>query len=531
MPVLLSSLIDVPARELARSPAADGSRCCLREWLAQVPDPRSRPGRWHPLVFALALAVCAFTAAGHDSPEAMAEWAACCSQATLAALGGRRDSWTGRIRPPGVRTFCRIFGRIDAEAFNAAVCGYLAALPPRPPEELPEVTRHEREQRRAARAAAASGPAGLLEQAAADGKTVRGAVRGDGSQVHLLSVFDVAAGTVRAQREADAKTSEIPGLAPAIAHLGLTGQVVTLDALRTQAETARHLAGDKKAHYLMIVKGNQPSLLQAVTDALAGPDGDFAGASWTEDGKGHRRRERRSIRVASAAGIGWPHAALVMRIRRDAGPARGPREHKEIAYGITSLPADLAAQGTSPPAHASTGESKTVSITCGTRHPAKISSVSAPGTSPMPTRPSATWSPALSAAPGSPASPTPAAITAATTSASSPSMATRETDTRHILSHNTNAPGPCGRNMARWGRGSDRRPACAACTADHIHDRSGRIRIAAVRVGICREPYALNLCHPHLAQLRQALPKAGVWLIKQYQPDGSEAEPPSPRYD
>jgi len=253
VPALLSSLINAPAGELSRVLAADGSRCCLREWLARVPDPRSRLGRWHPLVFVLALAVCAFTAAGHDSPTAIAEWAAGCSQATLAALGGRRDPWAGRIRPPGARTLCRIFGRIDAEAFNAAVCGYLAALAPRLAEELPEVTRHEREQRRAARAAAAPGAAALLPQAAADGKTVRGAVRGDGSQVHLLSVFDVATGTVRAQREVDAKTNEIPELAPAVAHLDLIGQVVTLDALHTQAETARHLVQDKKAHYLMII--------------------------------------------------------------------------------------------------------------------------------------------------------------------------------------------------------------------------------------------------------------------------------------
>ncbi len=73
-----------------------------------------------------------------------------------------------------MRTFSRIFGRIDTEAFNAAVCGYLAALPPRPPVELPEVTRHEREQRRAARVAAASGPAGLLPQSAADGRLPSG---------------------------------------------------------------------------------------------------------------------------------------------------------------------------------------------------------------------------------------------------------------------------------------------------------------------------------------------------------------------
>ena len=63
MPVLLSSLINAPAGKLAGILAADESRCCLRAWLACVPDPRSRLGRWHPLEFVLALAVCAFTAA------------------------------------------------------------------------------------------------------------------------------------------------------------------------------------------------------------------------------------------------------------------------------------------------------------------------------------------------------------------------------------------------------------------------------------------------------------------------------------
>lgn len=342
MPVLLSSLIDVPAGELAGILAGDESRCCLRQWLARVPDPRSRLGRWHPLEYVLALAVCAFTAAGHDSPAAVAEWAAGCAQDTLAVLGGRRDPWTRRIRPPSAGTFSRVFGHIDAEAFNAALYGYLAAVPARSPGTLPAVTRHEREQRRAAAAAARPGPPGLLGQAAADGKTVRGAVRADGSQVHLLSVLDVATGCVRAQREIGAKTNEIPELAPAIAHLDLIGQVVTLDALHTQAETARHLVEDKHAHYLMIIKANQPSLLQAAAKALAGPDAGFADASWAEEGKGHGRHERRAIRTAPAGGIGWPHAAQVLRIRRDSGPTCGPWEHKEIAYGITSLPPDLA---------------------------------------------------------------------------------------------------------------------------------------------------------------------------------------------
>jgi hypothetical protein len=63
----------------------------LREWLAQGPDHRSLMGCWHPPEFALALAIFAFTAAGHDSPAAAADWAAGCSQRTLAVLGGRRD--------------------------------------------------------------------------------------------------------------------------------------------------------------------------------------------------------------------------------------------------------------------------------------------------------------------------------------------------------------------------------------------------------------------------------------------------------
>jgi len=227
--------------------ADDASRCCLREWLARVPDHRSVLGRRHPLEYVLALAICAFTAAGHDSPVAIAEWAVGCSQGSLAVLGGQRDSWARRIRAPSARTFARVLAGVDAEALNAALYGYLAAMPASPPGALPAVTRHEREQRRAARAKPA--PPGLLEQAAADGKTVRGAVRPDGRQVHLLSVLDVATGCVRAQREIDARTNEIPELAPALAHLDLIGTVVTLDALHTQAETARYLVEDKQAHY------------------------------------------------------------------------------------------------------------------------------------------------------------------------------------------------------------------------------------------------------------------------------------------
>ena len=341
MPAPLSSLITVPARDLSAA-LADGSaasRRCLRQWLALVPDPRKRAGRWHPLEFILALAVCAFTAAGHDSPTAIAEWAAGCSRQTLLILGGRPDPLTGRTWPPSTRTFRRVFGKISADAFNQALYDYLEAMPA---GGLPSAARREREQRRAAAAAREPAVPGLLPQAAADGKTARGAVRPDGSQVHLLSAYHVTEERTMAQREVDARTNEIPELGPMLKGLNLDGMVITADALHGQRETARMITEDLHAHYLLFIKANQPSLLNAVMTRLAGTDAEFADAAWIQEGKGHGRREKRTIRTAPATGIDWPHAAQVLRIRRDSGPTAGPWASKEIAYGITSLPESLA---------------------------------------------------------------------------------------------------------------------------------------------------------------------------------------------
>ena len=95
---------------------------------------------------------------------------------------------------------------------------------------------------------------GLLPQAAADGKTARGAVRPDGSQVHLLSAFHVTEGRTMAQREVDAKTNEIPELAP---HAGdwTFRTWCSPDALHGQRETARKIREDLPAHYLHVHQG------------------------------------------------------------------------------------------------------------------------------------------------------------------------------------------------------------------------------------------------------------------------------------
>jgi hypothetical protein len=72
------------------------------------------------------------------------------------------------------------------------------------------------------------------------------------------------------------------------------------------------------------------------------PRSSFADTTWTQEGKGHGRREKRAIRTAPAAGADWPAAQQVFRVHRDAGPTHGPWESKETALGITNLPVGLA---------------------------------------------------------------------------------------------------------------------------------------------------------------------------------------------
>jgi len=174
---------------------------------------------------------------------------------------------------------------------------------------------------------------------AGDGKTVRSAYRREGSQVHLLSATVRDAGAVIAQREVGAKTNEITELAPLLADVELAGVVATADALHTQWATAEHLVTNQKAHYVVTLKANQPTLYAACQRALSGPAQDFV-PEHIAVGRGHGRTERRTTRVKALVGdegIDFPHAAQVLRVRRDTGGLDGQRTGKEIAYCITSL--------------------------------------------------------------------------------------------------------------------------------------------------------------------------------------------------
>jgi len=181
-----------------------------------------------------------------------------------------------------------------------------------------------------------------------DGKAVRGTrhASGDGQAVHLLAVLGQRAGAVLAQGSVDGKTNEITQFAPLLKDLDLAGCVVTADAMHTQREHAEFLVSEKKAHYILVVKKNQPTLCTQVKNL---PWRNIPAGDRQHD-RGHGREEHRTLKAAAVtAGLAFPHAAQAIRVTRRIRPINGGKWRTITVYAITSLtaaqatPAQLAA--------------------------------------------------------------------------------------------------------------------------------------------------------------------------------------------
>jgi hypothetical protein len=181
---------------------------------------------------------------------------------------------------------------------------------------------------------------GRRRAVAVDGKTLRGAqgATADGRPVHLLACMDHTTRAVLAQRQVGGAPEEVPAFAPLLADLDLTGVVVTADALQTHPEAAEFLVTQKQAHYLFVVKANQPILLERC-----------AGLPWHRvpvadriRDRGHGRVELRTLKAVCVRRFGFPHAAQVLQVTRKSRDLHTNRWRTVTVYAITSLPFELA---------------------------------------------------------------------------------------------------------------------------------------------------------------------------------------------
>jgi predicted transposase YbfD/YdcC len=297
--------------------------------LEALPDPRSPRGRVYPLACLVAVALCAFTAAGNDRLTAVGQWVKRASQQDLARLHAPWDPMAGRYRVPDEKTIRVVLDRLDPRALARALLG------PRPGGRRgggrPRASVRGYRARRAARQAKELAR-GRLRAVAVDGKTCRGARRGDGTRVHLLGVAEHG-GRLLDHLEVDVKHNETSHFTELLGSLDLAGAVVTFDALHTVRANLDWLVTEKNAQYIAVVKGNQP-LLHAQVKAL--PWRQVPAGSVTRE-RGHGRAETRTLKAAHVSGLDFPHARQAIKITRWRQDTSAGKTSRQTVYAVTSL--------------------------------------------------------------------------------------------------------------------------------------------------------------------------------------------------
>jgi predicted transposase YbfD/YdcC len=269
----------------------------------------------YPLTALLAVGVCAVLA-GASSFAAITDWLHDLDDHARARLG------FAHAVPVGT-TLWRLLTRPDADLLATVLAGWLRSRTP----------------------PAAARPRRYRQVIAVDGKTMRGARRSDGRQVHLLSALDTSTGIVLAQITIDAKSNEIPAFKPLLDAVeqilgALTGVLFIADAMHAQTGHAREIAA-RGAHLAVQVKANQPTLI-AQLKALPWPE--IPAGDRTRD-RGHGRRETRTVKALTLhtpGGIGFPHAQQAVRITRTRTSVTSGKTSRETSYLTVSLPADQA---------------------------------------------------------------------------------------------------------------------------------------------------------------------------------------------
>jgi predicted transposase YbfD/YdcC len=254
-----------------------------------LPDPRRETAnKLHLLNDILTIATCA-TIGGADSRD------------RIALFGCARGPFFRRFLPlengiPSPDTFSRVFAKLDPDAFARAFGRWMMA---------------------------ACQATGLLP-VAVDGKSVRAAKMSTATGcLHLVSAWATANRLTLGQVAVAEGSNEVAAIPELLRVPDLKGAIVTIDAAGCPVENAE-LIRDGGGHYLLAVKGNQPSLQQAVEAVFdRAVEADFEGVKHDGHesvGGGHGRHEERYVTVIyDPQGLpeAWPDVKAVIQVNRE----------------------------------------------------------------------------------------------------------------------------------------------------------------------------------------------------------------------
>jgi len=251
-----------------------------------LPDPRQAGKVLYPLDEVLLLCLLAVLAGAETITD-------------IARFGDKKLALLRRFRPFAAGTPAHdhlgdILATLDAEAFQRCFVAWVAAL--------------------------IGVPEGVV---AIDGKTVRRSKGVAKDAVHMVSAFAARQRLVLGQVKVADKANEIVAIPKLLDMLAIEGAVVTIDAMGCQRAIAQKIV-DKKADYILALKGNQGSLREDVDLFVAEQKAkDFKHTTVTQaqtvDGD-HGRVETRDITVIHDVGWlqmrhNWPAMASVVMVQ------------------------------------------------------------------------------------------------------------------------------------------------------------------------------------------------------------------------
>lgn len=221
-------------------PARAGS---LLDHLSQVPDPRGRKGRRHPISAMLTAVVCGFLC-GHRGWSGIAEW--------LHDQPVDIWHWMGFTRrPPKKDCFRDLLMKLDPAALEQALRNWITG----------DLQFSDDPQ--------------ALQAVSFDGKTLCGTLREFAPAVHLLAAVDHHTGCVLSQVQVDGKTNEHKAALELLKTLVMEGRVVVGDAMFCQRDLCQEIV-KQGGDYFFAVKDNQPTLRREIEQEFAAEPAAFS---------------------------------------------------------------------------------------------------------------------------------------------------------------------------------------------------------------------------------------------------------------
>ena len=308
------------------------SSCHLLDILAEVPDPRKKKGKRHPLVSILALLVIGVMS-NHKGYTSIATWAR--SQPELAnALGFRAP------KTPCAATVHNLLKRLDVVCLEACLTKWVFSK-----LESLQVWKTQD-----------------LQGVAIDGKQLCGSEDPEtGYRTYLLSAVSHEVGITLAQAAIRAKTNEIPISTKLLKTFDVVGKVITTDALLTQKTFCKEVL-EHQAHYALPVKQNHKQMytdIQQLFEPLSQTDPpevekrrfenlhtqqDAQLDTHTDTQTAHGFTTTRTLTASTLLTdyIKWPGLAQVYQYQSHRENTKTGESTSQTQYGITSLPPEAA---------------------------------------------------------------------------------------------------------------------------------------------------------------------------------------------